>query len=74
MDLLSIKDPSFLKNLSNKELEELGREVRQFLIEKLSVTGGHIGPNLGVVELNALTARRINFSGMSVTSPMFIKS
>ncbi|KIY21972.1 1-deoxy-D-xylulose-5-phosphate synthase [Mesobacillus subterraneus] len=51
MDLLSIKDPSFLKNLSNKELEELGREVRQFLIEKLSVTGGHIGPNLGVVEL-----------------------
>lgn len=51
MDLLSIKDPSFLKNLSNKELEELSREIRQFLIEKLSVTGGHIGPNLGVVEL-----------------------
>lgn len=51
MDLLSIKDPSFLKNLSKKELEELSREIRQFLIEKLSVTGGHIGPNLGVVEL-----------------------
>lgn len=51
MDLLSIKDPSFLKNLSNKELEELSGEIRQFLIEKLSVTGGHIGPNLGVVEL-----------------------
>lgn len=51
MDLLSIKDPSFLKNLSNKELEEVSREIRQFLIEKLSVTGGHIGPNLGVVEL-----------------------
>lgn len=51
MDLLSIKDPSFLKNLSNKELETLSGEIRQFLIEKLSVTGGHIGPNLGVVEL-----------------------
>ncbi|WP_102263535.1 1-deoxy-D-xylulose-5-phosphate synthase [Mesobacillus jeotgali] len=51
MDLLSIKDPSFLKNLSKNELEELSREIRQFLIEKLSVTGGHIGPNLGVVEL-----------------------
>lgn len=51
MDLLSIKDPSFLKKLSNKELEELSGEIRQFLIEKLSVTGGHIGPNLGVVEL-----------------------
>jgi 1-deoxy-D-xylulose-5-phosphate synthase len=51
MDLLSIKDPSFLKNLSIAELEALSGEIRQFLIEKLSVTGGHIGPNLGVVEL-----------------------
>lgn len=51
MDLLSIKDPSFLKDLTNKELEALGGDIRQFLIEKLSVTGGHIGPNLGVVEL-----------------------
>ena len=32
-------------------MEELATEIRSFLIEKLSVTGGHIGPNLGVVEL-----------------------
>lgn len=51
MDLMSIKDPSFLKGLSNKELEALSQEIRRFLIEKLSGTGGHIGPNLGVVEL-----------------------
>lgn len=51
MDLLSIKDPSFLKGMSNRELEALSKEIREFLIEKLSVTGGHIGPNLGVVEL-----------------------
>ncbi|MDP4108379.1 MAG: 1-deoxy-D-xylulose-5-phosphate synthase N-terminal domain-containing protein, partial [Bacillota bacterium] len=51
MDLLSIKNPSFLKGLKNNELEMLSEEIRQFLIEKLSVTGGHIGPNLGVVEL-----------------------
>jgi 1-deoxy-D-xylulose-5-phosphate synthase len=51
MDLLSIKDPSFLKGMSNQELEALSQDIRQFLIEKLSVTGGHIGPNLGVVEL-----------------------
>jgi 1-deoxy-D-xylulose-5-phosphate synthase len=51
MDLLSIKNPSFLKGLTNNELEKLSKEIRQFLIEKLSVTGGHIGPNLGVVEL-----------------------
>ncbi|MCM3599644.1 1-deoxy-D-xylulose-5-phosphate synthase [Robertmurraya korlensis] len=51
MDLLSIKDPSFLKGLSQQQLKELSNDIRQFLIEKLSVTGGHIGPNLGVVEL-----------------------
>lgn len=51
VDLLSIKDPSFLKGLSQPQLEELSRDIRKFLIEKLSVTGGHIGPNLGVVEL-----------------------
>jgi 1-deoxy-D-xylulose-5-phosphate synthase len=51
MDLTKIKDPSFLKNMSISELEALSEDVRQFLIQKLSVTGGHIAPNLGVVEL-----------------------
>lgn len=51
MDLLSIQSPKFLKNMSVHELEELSEDIRRFLIEKLSVTGGHIGPNLGVVEL-----------------------
>ncbi|KAA0561005.1 1-deoxy-D-xylulose-5-phosphate synthase [Bacillus sp. CH30_1T] len=51
MDLLSIKEPSFLKNMSNEQLEELSQEIRHFLIKNLSKTGGHIGPNLGVVEL-----------------------
>ncbi|MDF0727348.1 1-deoxy-D-xylulose-5-phosphate synthase [Cytobacillus sp. S13-E01] len=51
MDLSSIKSPQFLKNMTNEELESLGSDIRQFLIEKLSATGGHIGPNLGVVEL-----------------------
>lgn len=51
MDLLNIKDPSFLKGLTIKELEMLSEEIREFLIHRLSRTGGHIGPNLGVVEL-----------------------
>jgi len=51
LDLLSIKDPSFLKKMNNQQLEELSGDIRKFLIEKLSKTGGHIGPNLGVVEL-----------------------
>lgn len=51
LDLLNIKDPSFLKSMSTTELEALSEEIRSFLIENLSKTGGHIGPNLGVVEL-----------------------
>jgi len=51
LDLSEIKNPSFLKKMTNNELRELSEEIRKFLISKLSVTGGHIGPNLGVVEL-----------------------
>ena len=51
MDLNKITSPSFLKGLSPKQLQALAEEIRKFLIEKCSKTGGHIGPNLGVVEL-----------------------
>ncbi|MBU8907738.1 1-deoxy-D-xylulose-5-phosphate synthase [Desertibacillus haloalkaliphilus] len=51
MDVETIKDPRFLKNYSTGQLESLSKDIREFLIEKLSVTGGHLGPNLGVVEL-----------------------
>jgi 1-deoxy-D-xylulose-5-phosphate synthase len=51
MKLEEFKDPSELKQFSKKQLEELAEDIRFFLIEKLSVTGGHLGPNLGVVEL-----------------------
>lgn len=60
MDLLNIKDPSFLKKLSIHELEELSEDIRQFLIHELSVTGGHIGPNLGVVELTIALHKSFN--------------
>ncbi|GLX69082.1 1-deoxy-D-xylulose-5-phosphate synthase [Paenibacillus glycanilyticus] len=51
MLLDQIKGPQDLKDLSMTELEQLSEEIRQFLIENLSVTGGHLAPNLGVVEL-----------------------
>jgi len=50
-DLYNIKDPSFLDDLSIKELDVLAQEIREFLIEKISKTGGHLSSNLGVVEL-----------------------
>jgi 1-deoxy-D-xylulose-5-phosphate synthase len=49
--LESIKSPQDLHGLSYEQLEELSAEIRQFLITKVSKTGGHLGPNLGVVEL-----------------------
>ena len=49
--LESIKSPADLQGLSYEQLTELSAEIRQFLITKVSKTGGHLGPNLGVVEL-----------------------
>ena len=49
--LESISAPSDLAKLSYPALNELSLEIRDFLIEKVSKSGGHLGPNLGVVEL-----------------------
>ena len=51
MVLEKINDVNDIKNLSWEELEVLSEEIREFLIEKISITGGHLAPNLGVVEL-----------------------
>ena len=47
MILEHIEGPWDVKNLSPEELKTLAAEIRQFLIEKISVTGGHLGSNLG---------------------------
>ncbi|EZH67712.1 1-deoxy-D-xylulose-5-phosphate synthase [Bacillaceae bacterium JMAK1] len=54
MNLEAIQDPEFLRSYSTKQLKELATEIRSFLVNKLSVTGGHLGPNLGVVELTLM--------------------
>jgi len=52
MGILSgLSSPADLKDLKLGQLEELAEEIRQMLVEKVSATGGHLGPNLGVVEL-----------------------
>ena len=50
-DLESITDPSFIKKLSIKELNALAEDIRRFLIDNISKTGGHLSSNLGVVEI-----------------------
>ena len=49
--LESINSPADVKRLSPVQLVELAQEIRDFLIQSLARTGGHLGPNLGVVEL-----------------------
>ncbi|MGA9062242.1 MAG: 1-deoxy-D-xylulose-5-phosphate synthase [Terracidiphilus sp.] len=49
--LESIDSPADLKRLNYEQMAELAEEIRTFLIQTLSKTGGHLGPNLGVVEL-----------------------
>ena len=52
MSLLeSIRGPRDLRRLTPPQLAQLAQEIRAFLVETISRTGGHLGPNLGVVEL-----------------------
>ncbi len=49
--LESISQPSDLRDLGPEQLDQLCEEIRSFILEKVSKTGGHLSPNLGVVEL-----------------------
>ncbi|MFW0112175.1 1-deoxy-D-xylulose-5-phosphate synthase [Rothia sp. CCM 9416] len=49
--LETIREPGHLNSLSSQQLTELAQEIRDYLVANVSQTGGHLGPNLGVVEL-----------------------
>ena len=49
--LETIHSPADLKRLNPAQMADLAEEIRAFLIQTLAKTGGHLGPNLGVVEL-----------------------
>ena len=58
--LESIKQPSDLRQLSGDQLTELAAEIRDFLVRAVAVRGGHLGPNLGVVELTIALHRALD--------------
>ena len=58
--LYNLQLPEGLKELSYKELETLATEIRQLLITTIARTGGHLAPNLGVVELTLALHRVFN--------------
>lgn len=51
MDVTKINSPQFLNNMSVKDCQILAKDIREFLIESIAKTGGHLASNLGVVEL-----------------------
>lgn len=54
MNLYEIKNPKFLKKIKKNELINLCEDIRKFIIEKVSITGGHLSSNLGIVELTVM--------------------
>lgn len=57
-----IKNPDDIKSLSIPELEKLSEEIREFLINNISKTGGHLASNLGLVELTITLLKNFDFT------------
>jgi len=51
INIKNIKNPQFLKKLKIEELEQLSSDIRKYIIESVSKTGGHLSSNLGIVDL-----------------------
>ena len=62
IDLKTIENPEFLKDLSYKELELLSADLRNYLVESVSKNGGHLSSNLGVVEATISLCRKFDFN------------
>ena len=62
INLKEIKDPSFLADLSNKELEVLSQDITDYIIDTTSTYGGHLSSNLGVVDATIALCKTFDFS------------
>jgi 1-deoxy-D-xylulose-5-phosphate synthase len=58
--LAAVKHPGDVQTMDEKELTRLGEELRRMIIQTVSVTGGHLAPSLGVVELTMALLRVFN--------------
>ena len=56
-----IKGPNDIKSIPQEDYDRLAEEIRQFLVQKVSVTGGHLASNLGTVELTMALHLSLNF-------------
>ena len=62
INLQEIKDPSFLVDLSHKELEVLSKDIADYIIDTTSTYGGHLSSNLGVVDATIALCKTFDFS------------
>jgi len=62
IDLKSIKNPDFLKEMNYKELDVLSNDIRNYILESTSKNGGHLSSNLGVVDATIAMCRSFDFS------------
>ena len=60
INIKTIKNPEILKNMSIKDLETLCADIREFLLESISKTGGHLSSNLGAIELTVAMHKVFN--------------
>ena len=63
MDIEKIDFKKELKNMDALQMQELSKEIRKFLVKKVSATGGHLASNLGVVELTIALHKIFNKIG-----------
>ena len=62
INLQEIKDPSFLQDLSIKELNVLSQDINEYIVDSVSVNGGHLASNLGVIDATIALCRCFDFS------------
>jgi 1-deoxy-D-xylulose-5-phosphate synthase len=72
--LETINDPGDLRKLSRTQLTPLADELRQFLLESVAKTGGHLSSNLGTVELTIALHYVFASCGTSATRPIRTRS
>lgn len=62
INLQEIKDPSFLQELSHKELDVLSDDIKEYIVDSVSVNGGHLASSLGVIDATIALCRSFDFS------------
>ena len=62
VNIAEIKDPTFLKELSYKELDLLSKDLCEYIVDKTSINGGHLAANLGVIDATIALCRTFDFS------------